>query len=323
MEPGGGTTCARDTPYAYFVRPGTVNRVVIEFRGGGACWDEFTCGFSGSIFQETVQPDAWVLNEDLATGIYDHRNPDNPFRDWHHVYIPYCTGDIHWGDSVMTYGSGADAITIHHKGGVNTRAALDWVYENVPAPEKVFVTGCSAGAYGSIMWSAHLREHYKDAKVYQLADSGAGVVTDTFFQDSFPSWNAQASYPTWIPAVDGGVERLPLLYGAIGGHYPDMRLGQYNTVFDEDQIFFFQAMGGGAASDWSAAMHASVEEIAGATSNFRYFMAPGELHCIIPRPELYTAESNGVRLVDWIRDLVEDRPIDNVACQGDGCDAPP
>jgi hypothetical protein len=322
MEPGGETTCARDTPFSYFVRPGTVNRLVVEFRGGGACWNALTCGFAGSTFQETVGEDPWVLDESQARGIYDHDNPENPFKDWHHVYIPYCTGDIHWGDSVQTYGTGDSAITIHHKGAVNVRAALDWVYENVPAPEKVFVAGCSAGAYGSILWSSHLREHYSGAQVYQLADSGAGIVTDTFFQDSYPAWNAGQAYPTWIPGVSGALERLPLLYAAIGGHYPDMTLAQYNTTYDEDQVFYFKAMGGGDAQDWSAAMQSSVAEIAGSTPNFRSFQAPGELHCILPRPELYTAASSGVRLVDWIRDMVDGKPVQSVACEGAACGAP-
>ena len=66
---------------------------------------------------------------------------ENPFKDWHHVYIPYCTADIHWGDAERTYENEGQAFTIRHKGGVNTRAVLSWVYENVPSPEKVFVTG--------------------------------------------------------------------------------------------------------------------------------------------------------------------------------------
>src|SRR5688572_7686148 len=40
--PGGETICSRGTEYAYWVRPGTQNKVIIDFIGGGACWDEFT-----------------------------------------------------------------------------------------------------------------------------------------------------------------------------------------------------------------------------------------------------------------------------------------
>src|ERR1041384_7604860 len=46
IAPGGATTCALGGPYAFWVRPGTVNRLVIDFQGGGACWDALTCGLA-------------------------------------------------------------------------------------------------------------------------------------------------------------------------------------------------------------------------------------------------------------------------------------
>lgn len=318
IEPGGETTCSRGDPFKYFVRPGTVNRLVIELRGGGACWSALTCSVGGDFFQETVVDDPMVVNQQGATGIYDHDNPDNPFRDWHHVYIPYCTADIHWGDNVASYGEGDQAVTIRHKGAANVRAALAWVYENVPDPEKIFVTGCSAGAYGSIMWSAHVREHYKDVPVIQFGDSGAGIITESFFTDSLPSWKPEGVYPTWIPGFDPSkLAKLSSLYETIGAYYQDMRLSQYNTVLDDDQIFFFKAMGGGDAQAWSDAMKASIAGIEASTANFRSFLAPGSDHCILWRPEFYTVESGGTRLVRWLDDLVNGEAPPSVAC--DGC----
>lgn len=326
IEPGGDTICSRGTPYRYFVRPGTVNKVVIEFRGGGACWDDLTCAFAKSLFNEEADVDPWVTSEDSPTGIYDHSNEDNPFKDWHHVYIPYCTGDIHWGDNEATYGSGENAFTIQHKGAVNVRAVLDWTYENVTAPEQVMVTGCSAGAYGSIMWSAHVRKHYEKSRVLQLADSGAGVITDTFFQDSFPSWKPESSYPTWMEGVDAAsLTRLPQVYEAIGSYYPDMTLSQYNTHYDEDQSFFFAAMGGGDTYAWSDKMNENVDEILDEVPNFASYRAPGYLHCILPRDELYTVESGGVKLVDWINDMVEaptPESVKDVDCKAGDCGGP-
>jgi len=31
-------------------------------------------------------------------GIADHSNAANPVKEWTHIYVPYCTGDLHWGD---------------------------------------------------------------------------------------------------------------------------------------------------------------------------------------------------------------------------------
>jgi hypothetical protein len=148
------------------------------------------------------------------------------------------------------------------------------------------------------------------------------VITDTFFQQSFPSWNAQEAYPTFIPGVDPATfDRLPELYQIIGTHFPDMFLSQYNTVYDWNQHFYYDAMGGGDVQEWSAKMRASVSEIEQTTPSFRAYYAPGFQHCIIPAPEFYGATSAGVPLIDWLGDVVDDQTPASVDC-GSDCGTP-
>ena len=71
--------------------------------------------------------------------------------------MPYCTGDLHWGNSSVEYLAG---VTIEHRGAVNARAAVDWLVEQLPSPEGLLVTGCSAGAYASLFWAANLAPIY-------------------------------------------------------------------------------------------------------------------------------------------------------------------
>ena len=54
IEPGGDTMCSLGTPYAYYVHPGTVNRLVVYFQGGGACWNDFTCSNPDMYFDNAV-----------------------------------------------------------------------------------------------------------------------------------------------------------------------------------------------------------------------------------------------------------------------------
>jgi hypothetical protein len=235
------------------------------------------------------------------------------------VVIPYCTGDVHWGDAVTTYGEGDTAVTIHHKGAVNTRAILQWVYDNFSAPEHIVVTGCSAGSYGSAMWAPHLMQHYPKAQVTQFGDSGAGIITQTFFMESFPSWNAEQAFPTWIPelnpeSVDVQQMQLTDLYVGVANHYPDHRLSQYDTAFDENQTFYFTVMGGEDAMEWSAKMHASIAEIEERTDNFAAFIPAGEQHCIILYENFYTVNVGGVRLVDWLNEMLERGPVQSEKC---------
>ena len=328
MKPGGDTICSRGSEFAYWVRPGTVNKVVIDYIGGGACWNEVTCGYAGALFEEDVESVRQAVAENQPKGIYDHTKAENPFKDWYHVIVPYCTGDIHWGDSVTTYGKGTDKeVTINHKGAVNSRAVLSWVYDNFSAPEQVLVTGCSAGAYGSALWSADVMNHYPDASVMQFADSGAGIITKTFFEESFPSWNAKDAFPKGIPELDpANVDiqtlALPDLYAGIANHYPKQWMSEYNTVRDENQTFFFTAMGGSGVDEWSQLMQDSVSKIESTTKNFAAFTAPGEQHCILLYDNFYTVNVGGVKLVDWLRDEASGKAVTSHKCAGAECDGP-
>ena len=141
VKPGGDTRCSRGTDYSYFVRPGLTDKLLVQFQGGGACWNSGTCSIAGAIFTETVdtiRQTVGVYNE----GIYDHSNPDNPFQNWTHVFVPYCTGDVHWGNQTEDYGT----FTIHHNGYKNSLSAMSWIAENIPSPAKVAVTGCASSS---------------------------------------------------------------------------------------------------------------------------------------------------------------------------------
>ncbi len=317
---GGETSCSRGSPYAFYVRPGTSPKVILNFEGGGACWNKGTCSVADAIFKDSVQGDHDAFLAGYVGGLLDHEHPDHPMADWHHIYIPYCTGDIHTGSAVVEYGDGDDAFTIRHKGAVNVRMVLDWLYANHPDVEAFFVTGCSAGAYGSIYWSPHIAKQYPEAKLVQLGDSGCGVITTTFLEDSFPVWNANANLPTWIEGLDPAtieITDLTLadLYIRIANHLPDQLFSQYTTLFDENQGFYFDVMGGGNIQDWSEKMLLSLTTITEGTENFRRFIAPGERHCIIPFEEVFTLQVGDIRLRDWLEDITSGIPVSDVICE--------
>lgn len=321
ISPGGETTCSRGAPFIFGVREGTVDRVMVEFIGGGACWDEFTCGLADAIFTDNAD---WLYSFEgqsgVALGIYDETREDNPVADYHHVLIPYCTGDIHWGDSEITYGEGTpNEVTIQHKGAVNARAVLDWMAIQYPELEQVFLTGCSAGAYGSIMWAAHIAEMYPEADLVQMGDSGVGIITDNWFQQSFPAWNAEASFPTHIPSLDPALEDIAgkdsaYLYQEVAGHYPEGRFAQFNTYLDATQVTYFQYMGGGTQEEWTTQMLERIGSIQDTTDNFSSFIAPGEAHCIINSNEMYALESDGVLFVDWLSQLLDGEVPESIDC---------
>jgi hypothetical protein len=314
IEPGGDTICSLGTPYAFYVHPGTVNRLVLYFEGGGACWNDFTCSDPATYFDSAVD-NAGPEYLYLADGIGDFDNPDNPFKDWFFVFVSYCTADVHWGDATQTYTIGGEETTVYHKGFVNVSAVLDWIQANFEEPEKVLVTGRSGGSYGSILGAAYIQALYPDVPVYQLGDSGSGVITDDFLQNSFQNWGAAQNLPDWIPALQVPSTELTMakIYTALADYYSSDRWSQYNTAHDEDQIFYYAAMGGSAA-DWSDLMLASLQEIQTGAPNFRSYTAPGEIHGITNTGVFYTRDVEGVKFRDWVDAMVNDQAWDDVMC---------
>ena len=312
IEPGGDTLCATGTPYAFYVHPGTVNRLVVSFEGGGACWDDNTCSNPGLYYDDAVDETDNPANH--AEGLADLDNPENPFKDWYQVFVPYCTGDIHWGNATTTYHWGGVDHTINHKGFANVSAVLDWIQAGFSKPAKLFVTGFSAGAYGSVMGAAYIHALYPDVPLYQMGDAGAGVITEDFFNSGFPNWGAAETIPDWIPGLDIDWTELTMakLYTELANYYSSDRWAQYNTANDEDQRFFYSAMGG--TGDWGQMMMASIDGIQDAATNFKAYTAPGEIHCITPWDIFYTREVNGVKFVDWLDAMVNDQPWDSVTC---------
>ena len=66
-----------------------IQKVILEFQGGGACWDDVTCSVADAVFSADIEDTRSAVGL-YRQGIYDHDNPDNPFKGWTHVMVPYC-----------------------------------------------------------------------------------------------------------------------------------------------------------------------------------------------------------------------------------------
>jgi hypothetical protein len=188
--------CMQGDAYRYFAKRGSVNKLLMYYQGGGACWDNLTCGgtaLTGAICKTSTEDDD---PNAFDSGFADLTNPDNPFRDWNMVMVSYCTCDIHFGDATQDYGD----VTVQHKGYHNSKVAEKWAREHFLNPEEVFVTGSSAGAYGAWFNGPLLHEVWPASQVHVLADAGNGVITQDFLDNEFANWNFLANLPD-IPGV--------------------------------------------------------------------------------------------------------------------------
>lgn len=318
VEPGGDTICSRGTPFHFWVRNGISDKLLIYFLGGGACWDAKSCNtdwpYFDDDFDEKKSPQA--LN-----GLFDFHNPENPFLDWNVVFIPYCTGDIHWGANTHTYPEDAawPEVTIHHNGFVNAMSAVDWTYDNFENPSRIFVAGDSAGAYGSIFFSPYLMEHYAQSEFIYMGDSGAGVSTPSFIEGILDTWNVVPNIsPLQADIVDLASNApaeltIPTAFESVAKLFPQHKFVQLNTVEDKTQKFFLKSIGGDA-DEWRGLMEASIASIDQNTSNFSYYTGWGDSHVLTLGGIFYQYQVNGVRLRDYVADLANGVDVGNVQC---------
>ncbi len=290
--------CSDGSPYRFYVSPGDPTKVVLDFQGGGACWDAVTCRPELRLYRRSVDP------RELATaqGIYDRQNPQNPFRDWTHVFIPYCTGDLHVGQATVDYGG----YRVHHQGARNVQAVLEYVFKNHTLPERVFVTGCSAGAYGAVFWADAVLATYLEAQVAVCGDAGVGVTIPDF--PGYRVWR-----PRWpnLPGLSP-TATVAEIYRALAQAYPRAVFAQYTATLDATQIFFYGLLRGervpskATAREWATLAQEAVLAPAQAP-NYTYYLAPLGQHCILPRPELYTLKVGETSFLDWLKALGEGR----------------
>jgi hypothetical protein len=326
-------TCSRSTPYSFFAKRGTVNKLLMYYQGGGACWDYLTCEAVGT-FDENVNTGGGD-NPNLTShfGFDDLSNPSNPFRDWNIVFVPYCSGDVHLGDARATYTDGPNSVVIQHRGFVNARVAEKWAREHFVNPEQLFVTGSSAGAYGALLHGAWLHRAYPASDISVLGDAGNGVITEDFRQNNFPSWNV---YPNLPPDIPGLVDlTVPELSELAANYYPQSKWAHYTSAYDGGlggQTGFYNVMLNpgnifawpswwNASCAWNSVMRAQAIQAASlAPDNYRYYIGTGSAHTMFGHPKVYNDTTGGVpTIVDWINAMLSDSPAwTNVECTNCG-----
>lgn len=313
IDAGGNTICSNGTPFSFFAYPNEADadKLMIYFQGGGACW-------FGDICDLSVSPtyDPFVDESDVPppSGIFDFDNEANPFADYHVVFVPYCTGDVHIGDSVQTYESSAGEVEIFHNGFNNSMAALDWAFANVESPEAVVVAGSSAGAIPSPFYAEFVAEAYPEARIEVIADAAGGYRTPENSVATFGAWGTPDILTDLYEGYTAENLTFEAFYIEVGKAYPDISMTQYNTAYDETQIGFL-ALSGVSEADLPALLEANFADIEAEVGTFAHYLAGGELHTILLRPEVYTYTVGDTPLIDWLSAIEAGDPITTVMCE--------
>ncbi len=183
------TTCRDGSPAGLFVKHTTSDKLMIYVEGGGACTSPGFCNYNPANVDsaisgtgETVlgstlgvgpfrqQPGVFELG--VLNGVFDEANPANPVKDWNQVYIPYCTGDVHFGtrNDVVVQGVAAPQQFVGH---FNMQKFIGRVVPTFSAKvDRVLLTGASAGSFGAALNFSMIQDAFGEIPVDVLLDSG-------------------------------------------------------------------------------------------------------------------------------------------------------
>jgi len=315
------TKSADGSDYFFYVKRGSSDKLLVYFDGGGVAWDNDSAASpmetwnlldgSGNYFQSLYEWKIFTLDGLLLN------SSKNPFYDWNVVFISYSSGDFHAGkaDFSITRSDGSKAL-VHFNGQNNVQAALDWTYAAFEKPEKVFVAGSSAGAFGSSFWLSTLAKQYSEAPFYQLAD-GAYLLSDRWPGVAEDLWKADWENTFgFSPAADLIGAALEHNASSLGSR---LKILQSHSLYDT-LLSVFQARINGkensisrseSLSEWSSLARAAVKNLAADYANYYYFISDYARAEDGSTPHTYSESSlsyeitqDGKNYMDWLDDAV-------------------
>jgi hypothetical protein len=338
-------SCAFGQPYSFYIKPGKIDRVVMYFNGGGACWDYGTCAIQPNQTPVYVPTTDVANNPNEMQGILNMDDPDNPYKNWTAVFLPYCTGDVFTGSKQAVYQNPSDPnvqLPIQHRGFDNFAYVLKYLKQQRRnlfgwnngdyQPAKILVAGSSAGSYGAVLNYPWIKKELgKEAKVSLVSDGGVGVITDGFVNTALfganSSWNIdQNLHPVFsqLAPVDAA-HFLPKVIGTLASRYDSEKFGQYTNAYDAVQTLFLNIM---EVSDGSRPPQALYDfsdipawsdrmwRITGGLKqafprNYRRYVDPGCNHTVFRYDEFYTSNLNtaagvNISFIDWLKGMTSD-----------------
>eukprot|EP00929_Paragymnodinium_shiwhaense_P048739 TRINITY_DN24603_c0_g1_i1.p1 TRINITY_DN24603_c0_g1~~TRINITY_DN24603_c0_g1_i1.p1 ORF type:complete len:474 (+),score=56.68 TRINITY_DN24603_c0_g1_i1:44-1465(+) len=335
-----GATCGLGGDFEFFVRVPesglNTKNLVLEFSGGGGCWDYVTCsttneGWGGRQsteywFSESMMTMAATLLGRTIKGcnipflpgsLWNFCRDDHPRKEWTWVSLSYCTGDQHLGNTTRTYTDGNGSTTVHHRGAINVDVVLRWIEANFPDLERINMMGASAGGWATFGWAHAVADRFPNADIMGWADSslhlpcpsaecdrGLPAVDDAWdIMNPLvrPSWST-----SWTPEAirAGGWKMSDWLSETVNKYQGRVRFGVFTRSLDRSQLKFWDAFGGNV-SEWTSKMTDMVHmmEQSMPPELFRTYIVNGSDHSINLAEEFWTLTYDDVPLVDWMTNL--------------------
>ncbi|MCC6996921.1 MAG: esterase [Deltaproteobacteria bacterium] len=277
--------------------------VLIYLNGGGECYDYNTCFVLNTAARGPfgAAQFAQVSSGGFVQSLFDRNLSGSPFAAWSHIFVPYCTGDLHTGERDTTYTMGANSRVYHHRGRSNLVAYLRRIAASFPAGTRVALAGSSAGGYGAVYSHDLFRQSFPTGRFYVIDDSGPLLAGDGIPAAQRTAWYANWGLG-WLDALCATCRSdMSQLHSALATRYPADRTALISSVRDQTIASYLMLT--------PANLEAAVRALAATLSALperRAFLLPGNSHTTLGNPGTLTA-GDGFSLMGWLgQQLLDD-----------------
>ena len=320
-------------------------KLLIEFVGGGACWDAETCGMQASYlaFPEKFNDFVGLSCSEIAYGVQDQGGfpismlcarslGDTDLTQYNTIAVPYCTQDVHVGNNVITYD---DGTTVYHKGAHNMMSVLRWVFRNFQNPSNIILTGCSAGGTALPVAYDVLNKHYnrfgaRTTQISVVSDSAVYLTPSYFLNNEFANWNPSSmmqkigfNFKKWKSSEEYPTQLWN--YVLRRGSNKD-KWGFVSHTTDETSLFYYKWMSGNgedadfdyrrqledqngndqSSSQWYSELTGSLSTVQKKHKNVATYWMESDGHCSFG---LYYPLAEDEGFESWAADIVKEQRL--------------
>ncbi|HJF00167.1 MAG TPA: pectinacetylesterase family protein [Sellimonas intestinalis] len=300
---------------------GTENHLLVFFQGGGVSWNEYTAARPASLYSKNMAEGFYMIHVDLFSDLSLNKgiledSERNSFRGWSKLVLPYNTGDFHsgCGDFPYTALDGSRRI-LHHHGYRNYRKVMETVTQFVTAPDRLLISGCSGGGFGTALLADDLIGLYPNCgNVVTLVDSGFLLLKnwDSVAKDV---WQAPKEIADRIHSDNITLDALTALHEKRGERVKilfscsvrDAALARMQYYIDHGNFSFSKEAGMVAQKNLQQMCDALRKYIPGVglfvfdTPDKQHAKEVLTIHCIIGDKTVYEYSVEGTTAMEWIK----------------------
>ena len=314
--PDEGMRCRDSSATGYGLRRELDSRdLLIVLQTGGACFDSTSCATNDARYNAASFN---TFKRGKGTrGIYAD-SASNPFRGWNTIMVPYCTGDVHGGDTTSVEVPGVPG-THQFVGYRNLDAMLQRIAWQARNATRVVVAG---GGFAVTLTYGLTAERLAPAPVHFLADAGPippgdSVLTPALQQRWRDLWDLDAALPdgcTDCSQPDGdGLEHILPYYAST---YPDRYFGLVSHMDDPKNRAIFGVdntncvvSGDGSCrvplDDFTDGLY-GIRSMLGGSPNAGTFYVPERGHVSFTvEDKFYEMAIDSLYMTQWIKDLID------------------